>query len=74
MKKVLAIFVIALFIGGITAPVFASSNAELITISKVDKEPKKAKKAAKATSEKKSSECTKEAKKDCAKTCGGSSK
>ena len=78
MKKVLAILVIAFFLGGITAPVFASSNSALISTSIVDKDPKKAKKAekksAKATSEKKSSDCTTEAKKDCGSTCGGSSK
>ena len=78
MKKVLAILVIALFLGGITAPAFASHNSALITISTVDKDPKKAKKSekksAESTTEKKSSDCSKEAKKDCGKTCGGSSR
>ncbi len=73
MKKVLAILVIALFLGGITAPAFASNNSAFITISTVDKDPKKAKKSEKK-SEKKSSDCTTEANKDCKKTCGDSSK
>lgn len=74
MKKVLAILVIAFFLGGITAPVFASSNSALISTSIVDKDPKKAKKSEKKSAEKKSSDCTTEAKKDCGSTCGGSSK
>lgn len=60
MKKVLAILVLAMFVGGITAPVFASDNTELITISKVDKEPKKTKKA-----DKKSSDCSSTKTSDC---------
>ncbi len=68
MKKVLAILVIAMFVGGITAPAFASDNSTLITMSTVDDDPKKAKKAAKKAtkSEKKSS--------DCASTCGEKAK
>lgn len=75
MKKVLAILVIAMFLGGITAPVFASDNASNITISTVDKDPKKATKSEKkSTAEKKSADCDAATKKDCGKTCGGSSK
>ena len=87
MKKILAILVIALFLGGITAPAFASHNSSLFTISTVDKDPKKTKETEKKSSEsttekkssdcateKKSSDCNTEAKKDCEKTCGGSSK
>lgn len=76
MKKVLAILVIAMFLGGITAPVFASDNSALSTISLADDDPKKVKKTKKSVkkSEKKSSDCNAEAKKDCGKSCGGSSK
>lgn len=70
MKKILAILVIAIFLGGITAPVFASNNSSLSTISLADKDPKKSKKSKK--SEKKSSDCNAEAKKDCGKSCGSS--
>jgi hypothetical protein len=80
MKKVLAILVIAMFLGGITAPAFASNNSTLITMSNVDDDPKKAKKSAKkaaksdakteAKSEgcgEKASDCDAKAKKDCGK-------
>ncbi len=73
MKKVLAILVIAIFLGGITAPVFASNNSSLSTISLADQDPKKEKKTKKTKkSEKKSSDCNAEAKKDCGKSCGSS--
>jgi len=77
MKKVLAILVIAMFLGGITAPAFASNNSTLVTISNVDDDPKKAKKSTKKAdkkSEKKASDC--DAKSSCCdktakKDCGG---
>lgn len=76
MKKVLAILVIAMFLGGITAPAFASNSNTLISISTVDDDPKKAKKSAKKASKKsakKASDC--DAKKSCCdetakKDCG----
>lgn len=78
MKKVLAILVIAMFLGGITAPAFASNSNTLISISTVDDDPKKAKKSAKKASDcdakaeakssgcgEKASDCDTKAKKDC---------
>lgn len=78
MKKVLAILVIAMFLGGITAPAFASNNISLTTISNLDDDPKKAKKSAKKTSDvdvktpacgETSSDC-KTKSSDCATKCG----
>ena len=71
MKKVLAILALAVFIGGISAPVIASSNnAPSISIladeePKKDEKSKKAKKADKKADAKKSSDCTSAKKSDC---------
>ena len=69
MKKVLAILVIAMFIGGITAPAFASNNSTLITMSTVDDDPKKAKKSAKKSEKKEAAKSS-----DCSSTCGEKAK
>jgi len=80
MKKALAILAIALFIGGISAPVIASNNNALTLISLQDEDPKKkaegektekkAEKSGEAT--KKSGDCSSEAKP--AKSSGGCEK
>jgi hypothetical protein len=71
MKKVLAILAVALFIGGISAPVIASNSNALTVIALNDEDPKK-KDAKKETSKeatkeatKKSSDCSSEKKSDC---------
>jgi len=86
MKKVLAILAIALFIGGISVPVIASSNNAMTLISLQDEDPKKKaegekseKKAEKSTeATKKSGDCTSEAKPaseaKAAKSSGGCEK
>jgi len=73
MKKLLAILTLALFIGGISAPVFASDNSSATAIELTDKDPKKDKKSKsdKKSDAKKSSECSSEKKSDCSKSCGG---
>jgi hypothetical protein len=80
MKKALAILTIALFIGGISVPVIASSNNAMTLISLTDEEPKKkaegekSEKKAEKTKEaaKKSGDCSSEAKP--AKSSGGCEK
>ncbi len=78
MKKIIAILVVSFFLGGITAPVFAANNAELLTISLQDDDPKKTKKSEKKSAdcdvpaEKKSADCDAKAAKDCEKKCDGS--
>ena len=74
MKKLIAILVIAMFLGGITAPVFASNNSVLSNISLSDQDPKKEKKTKKTKkkAEKKSADCNTKTKKDCGKSCGSS--
>lgn len=83
MKKLVAILALVIFMGGMTAPVLASSNSALLTIEMADKDPKKAEKktekkaeakksdakhSADCTTEKKSSDCTTEKKSsDCEK-------
>ena len=78
MKKALAILVLALFIGGISAPVIAANSNALTVISLQEDDPKKKeKKASDKKAEKKatkSSDCTTEKKSsDCSKKCEGDS-
>lgn len=69
MKKVLAIFALALFIGGISAPVFASDIVQEIV--QTDDDPKK---KDKKTSDKKAKKSTKAAACDgCTEKCDGCS-
>jgi hypothetical protein len=72
MKKLIAAFAIAFFIGGISAPVLAVGQGSMVQIVLNDEEPKKKadKKEDKATKEATESS-TKTEKKDCSKTCGG---
>ena len=72
MKKTLAILVLALFIGGISAPVIASGHNSLTLISLQEDDPKKKSKskksenkAEKSTKATKSGDCTNEKKSDC---------
>ena len=75
MKKVLAILALALFIGGISAPVIAANSNALTVIALNDEDPKekekkseKSKEATKKSSDcsgEKSSECCGEKKSDC---------
>ena len=78
MKKTLAILALALFIGGISAPVIANNSNALTMISLHEDDPKKkekkAEKSKEATkssdcaTEKKSSDCSSEKKSsDCSK-------
>lgn len=84
MKKTLAILVLALFIGGISAPVIASTGDALTLIELRDDDPKKddpkkkkaekskeATKSSDCTHEKKSSDCTHERKSESSSKCGG---
>ena len=77
MKKTLAILALALFIGGISAPVIAANTNAPATISLQEDDPKKKEKKAKKSqeaAEKKSSDCTTEKKSsDCSKKCEGDS-
>jgi hypothetical protein len=81
MKKTLAILALALFIGGMSAPVIASNNNAVTTISLNEDDPKKtkaekkaAKKAKKSGDAAKSEDCSGEKKSDCSSKCGGESK
>ena len=72
MKKTLAILALALFIGGISAPVIASNSNALTLISLHEDDPKKkaegektAKKAEKSKEATKSGDCSTEKKSDC---------
>ena len=78
MKKVLAILALALFIGGISAPVIAANSNALTVIALNDEDPKKKETEKEATkkeatkkssdcSSKKSSDCSTEKKSDCKK-------
>ena len=79
MKKVLAILALALFIGGISAPVIAANSNALTVIALNDEDPPKkkeattektteaTKKSSDCSSEKKSSDCSTEKKSDCNK-------
>jgi len=71
MKKLFAILALALFIGGIGAPVIAANSNALTVISLNEEDPKKkeaTKKEAKKSETKKSSDCSTEKKKsDCSK-------
>ena len=78
MKKVLAILALALFIGGISAPVIAAHSNALTVIALNEDDPKKkdaktekskeaTKKSSDCSSEKKSSDCSTEKKSDCKK-------
>lgn len=72
MKKILAVFALALFIGGISAPAFAVSQNSMVQIVLNEEEPKK--KADKKAEKSKTEGCetsTKAEKKECSKTCGG---
>ncbi len=88
MKKTLAILALALFIGGISAPVIASGHSALTLISLQEDDPKKkskskksenkADKSTKATksgdcSNQKKSDCSSEKRSDCSSKCGGGS-
>jgi len=80
MKKVLAVLALAIFIGGVSAPVIASNNnvATAITLNEDDpkkKETKKeTKKAATKSDAKSSSGCQGAESKPCSKECGGKEK
>lgn len=64
MKKILAILVLALFIGGVAAPAIASVNHDQIVLT--DEEPKKKeKKAEKKKATKSSSDCSDAKKSEC---------
>lgn len=69
MKKVFAILALALFIGGIGAPVIAANSNALTVISLNEEDPKKKETTKKAETSKEatkgSSDCSKEAKSDC---------
>ena len=72
MKKTLAILALALFIGGISAPVIASNSNALTLISLQEDDPKKKatkkegeKKAATSKEATKSGDCGAEKKSDC---------
>lgn len=82
MKKVLAVLVLAMFLGGITAPAFASDNISSTDISLFDDDPKKDKKSKEKSSDcdtevavktsdcgDKASDC-KTSSSDCASKCG----
>lgn len=79
MKKTLAILALALFIGGMSAPVIAANNNAITTISLNEDDPKKkekkaAKKAEKSKKATKTEDCSGEKKSDCSSKCGGASK
>ena len=73
MKKVLAILALALFIGGISAPVIAANSNALTVIALNEEDPKKEatkkeatkKEATKKEATKKSSDCSSEKSSDC---------
>ena len=68
MKKVLAILALALFIGGISAPVIAANSNALTVIALNEEDPKKKeteKEATKKEATKKSSDCSSEKSSDC---------
>ena len=75
MKKALAILALALFIGGVSAPVIAANSNALTVISLNEEDPKKKEttkteesKEASKSEAKKSSDCSTEKKKsDCSK-------
>ena len=77
MKKTLAILALALFIGGISAPVIANNSNAPTLISLQEDDPKKAKgeksekKAATSKEATKSGDCSKEKKSDCSSKCEG---
>ena len=83
MKKTLAILALALFIGGISAPVIAASNSALTLISLQEDDPKKKSKGEKAENKgektkktkktTKSGDCSSEKRSDCSSKCGGES-
>ena len=70
MKKALVILALALFIGGISAPVLASNNNALTLIEQRDDDPKK-KKAEKSKEATKSGDCTHEEKSESSSKCEG---
>jgi len=68
MKKVLAILALALFIGGISAPVIAANSNALTVIALNEEDPKKketTKEATKKEATNKSSDCSSEKSSDC---------
>jgi hypothetical protein len=75
MKKTLAILALALFFGGLSVPVIASSNNVVTPITQREEDPKK--KETKAEGQKadaskeatKSDGCTTEKKSECSKKC-----
>ena len=78
MKKTLAILALALFIGGISAPVIPNNSNALTLISLQEDDPKKKaegekseKKAEKSKEATKSGDCSKEKKSDCSSKCEG---
>ena len=64
MKKVLAILALALFIGGISAPVIAA-NSNALTVIALNEEDPPTKEATKKEATKKSSDCSSEKSSDC---------
>jgi hypothetical protein len=70
MKKLLAIFALALFLGGVTAPAIAAINSDLTVITLTEDDPAK-KETAKKTAEtktEKSGDCSSETKTKATKT------
>ena len=68
MRKVLVILALALFIGGISAPVIAANSNALTVIALNEEDPKKKetkKEATKKEATKKSSDCSSEKSSDC---------
>jgi hypothetical protein len=63
MRKVLVILALALFIGGISAPVIAANSNALTVIALNEEDPKK--KDTKKEATKKSSDCSSEKSSDC---------
>ncbi|MCK4746074.1 MAG: hypothetical protein KAT15_03525 [Bacteroidales bacterium] len=69
MKKALAILALALFLGGISAPVIAASFDNATQIVLAEEEPKKEEKKAEKKSEKSTEKSS-----ECSKSCGGEKK
>ncbi|RPI43855.1 MAG: hypothetical protein EHM46_03555 [Bacteroidetes bacterium] len=71
MKKLIAAFAFALFIGGISAPAVAVGQSSKAQIVLNDEEPRKKDKKADKANKEATESSTRAEKKDCSKTCGG---
>jgi hypothetical protein len=71
MKKLIAAFAIAMFLGGISAPVLAVDHSNMVQVVLNDEEPKKADKKEDKAKKEATESSTKTKKKDCSKTCEG---